>query len=158
MNEAMERQINAGQQNTQAMQYSNAHKWIVISIIDCVAVVNTRTATANPSATLKIEYPNYSKLPDDVKNDELMEDTRYIKIVQNKLPEDTRGSILVSSQNIKDVSSYDDNKKVFDDTKKFVLYNNFEERRFQHRCHSSEYNNTLGFVCPSLFSKYRQMV
>ena len=145
-NEAIGRQFDAGQQNAQAMQHSKAHKWIVRSIIDCATIVNTKTATANHSATLKIEYLNYPKLPDDVKNDKLTEDTRGIKIVQNELPDNTSGSIQVFSQSIKDVEKCGDNKKVFDDTKRFVLYNNFDERRFQYRYHSNEYNNVQDFI------------
>ena len=98
---------------------------------------------ANHSDTFKVEYLDYTKLSDDVKvaylhkNDKLTEDTRDIKIVQNEVTEDTRGSILASSQSINHVAECGDNKKDFNDTKKIVLYNNFEEWRLQHHCHSN---------------------
>ena len=59
---------------------------------------------ANHSANFKIEYLIYSKLPDNVK---------VVYLYKNdELTEDTSGCIPVSSQNIKDVSSCDDNKRV----------------------------------------------
>lgn len=101
---------------------------------DCLFWDKVLQVFSNPSKDVKMTYIH--------KNDELIEDTRYIKIIQNKLTEDTRyikivqnelledkrGSIPVTTQNIKDVSSFNENERVFvlyNNTKRFVLFNNF---------------------------------
>ena len=109
----------------------------------------------NHSATFKVEYLDYTKLPDDVKvaylqkNDgkRIVKDDR--KKFQNGLMEDTRGSIVSSCQSLKAVAECGDNKKDFDfdDTKKFVLYSTFEEWHLQHHCHSNECNDIQGYIC-----------
>ena len=73
---------------------------------------------SDPNEDVKMTYIH--------KKNKLTED---IKIVQNELLENTRGSIPVNDQNIEDVSSCDD------------------EQCFQLCCHSNEYNKNMGFEC-----------
>ena len=89
------------------------HQSVIGYNIDYVAVVNTgillqaiadntknimdNAATENHSATFKVKYLDYTKLPDDVKVAYLRKnDCKHIvknniKIVQNKLTDDARG-------------------------------------------------------------------
>ena len=134
-------------------------KFLISCTCNCLFWDKVLQVFSNQNEDVKMTYVH--------KKNELMED---IKIIQNEVPENTNGSIQVTSQNIKDVSTCDVQNEFMEDIRYIKIVQNElpentsgsmpvisqnikdvsscdDEQCLQLHCHSNEHNDTMGFVC-----------